>query len=301
MHWIFLSLLAPVIYAGNSFVDKYVLQNKIKDSRCLSIYSALAALVLGTGVWIAAKTPVVSQKDCLLLLVSGLISLFALSLYFYALTKNHTSYIIALLQTTPLFVLFLSLIFLGQTLNTWQIAGFFLTFIAVIGLSLEKNKGTFKIDRAFLAIMAANFLFAVAAIIMTFTETTEFVPILIYQCWGVALGGFLLFMLVKPIRRVFVESFKRVGRTTFIIMFTNEVFFNIANALTYLAISLGPVTLVSVLGGTQIFYGILFGAIFTGLFQGTFSEDTTRYGMTRKIALSLLLFIGVELIAIESM
>jgi|GEM_PF-517858 len=301
MHWITLSLLAPAIYACNSFIDKYVLARKINDSRCLPIYSAVAAGILGTAGWAAAGWPTLGQKNDLILLLSGAATLYALALYFYALRKNHTSYIIALLETAPIFTLLLSIIFFGDTLSLWQLVGFFLTLCAVIGLSADKIKGRLRFDHAFFAICAANVLFAFAVVVIKFASGLHgFMPILVYQSWGLAVGGATLFFAFRPVRQAFFKSFRAAGTATLGIMFLNEILFNVANSVTYLAVSFGPVALVSVLGGTQVLYGVFFGVFLSVLFPHVYSEDATTLGVLKKVTFSALLFAGVGLIGASS-
>jgi drug/metabolite transporter (DMT)-like permease len=301
MRWIVLSLLAPAIYAGNSFIDKYVLERKIRHASGMPIYSTAAALVLGTAAWLLAGMPVLGARDGWLLVASGMTTLYALTLYFYALRHNHTSHIITLLQTVPLYTLLLSAVFLGERLNGGQLAGFLVTLCAVMGLTVTKFDRRLRLGRGFWAMAGANLLFATSALLVAYTvELEAFMPTLIYQSWGLALAGLTLFVSLPAIRRAFVKSFRHTGGVTLSIMFLNETLFNIANALTFLAISLGPVALVTVLGGTQIFYGLLFGVVLSVLFPGTFKEGLTKYQLAKKVIFSALLFGGVALIAVSS-
>ncbi len=297
MNWLLPALIAPAIYAANIFIDKYVVEHKVKDSRGVPIYSAITAAVFGTILWLVLGRPILSLHNAMLLLVSGVFAVSALAFYFYALSKSHASYINAVFQMMPVFLLIMALVFLGERLGGWQIAGFFIIFAAVMGLSVEKDNARFKINDAFFAMLVASLLFAISAIIIKFTSgLTDFGSIMIYESWGLAFGGIVLFSSVTTIRRAFLESFKSVGRSTLSVMFFNEGMFVGSKALTFLAIVLGPVSLVGVLEGTQVFYGLLFGVVLTLLFPKIFHENIAKKEVATKIALSLLLFAGVWLI-----
>lgn len=91
----------------------------------------------------------------------------------------------------------------------------------------------------------------------------------------------------------FHESFRSVGKVTLGVMFFNEILFIISKAFTFLAISLGPVALVGVLGGTQVFYGFLYGILLTLLFPKIFQEDISKNEIVKKLLFAVILFIGI--------
>lgn len=154
--WIVLSLIAPAIYTCVNFIDKYIVEHKVKDSRGMPIYALIVALIFGTTVWLLSGMPLLNGRNGLLVLSSGFITMLGFALYFFALSKNHTSYIIALLQTTPLFTLILSVLVLDDKLSLLQLAGFALIFSAIIGLSIDRVEKKVKFNSAFYAIIAAN-------------------------------------------------------------------------------------------------------------------------------------------------
>ncbi|MDB5169997.1 MAG: hypothetical protein JWN82_393 [Candidatus Saccharibacteria bacterium] len=298
MNWIILSLLAPAIYTVVNFIDKYVVEHKVKDSRGMPIYGTIVALLFGTAAWLIGGMPTLSLQNGLLVLFSGVISMWGFALYFYALSKSQTSYIIALLQTTPIFTLVFAQLFLDEPLNMLQLAGFVIVFAAILGLSIDKVERKIKLGSAFYAIIVANVLFAIASIAIKYTVDLDgFVPILAYESWGLVLGGIVLYLGFKNVRQAFWKSFRTVGNTTLAIMFLNESLFVVSKAITFLAISMGPVALVGVLGGTQVFYGFLYGIVLTLLFPTIFHEDIAKYDIIKKAVFSALLFLGVWFIS----
>lgn len=298
MNWIALSLLAPAIYTVVNYIDKYVVEHKVKDSRGMPIYGTIVALLFGTAVWLIGGMPTLSTQNGLLLLASGMLSMWGFALYFYALARSQTSYIIALLQTTPVFTLILSQIFLDEHLSHLQIAGFVVIFSAILGLSIDKVERRIKLNGAFYAIIVANLFFACAAISIKYTVNLNgFVPILAYESWGLVIGGTILYLGFENVRRAFHKSFREVGNTTLGIMFFNESLFVVSKAVTFLAISLGPVALVGVLGGTQVFYGFVYGIVLTLLFPRIFNEDTSKREVIKKAIFSSILFIGIWLLS----
>ena len=78
----------------------------------------------------------------------------------------------------------------------------------------------------------------------------------------------------------------------------NETVFLAAKLLTLAAVALGPTALVSVLGGTQVFFGIVAGWVLTVLVPSIYREDVARRDLLRKGAVALVLFAGIACINI---
>jgi drug/metabolite transporter (DMT)-like permease len=298
MNWLLPALIAPALYAINIFIDKYVVEHKVKDPSGVPIYSGITALFIGLVLWLILGMPIMNLNNTMLLITSGTFAIIALAFYFYALSKSHASYINAVIQMMPVFLLVMALVFLGEKLSSTQILGFIVIFAAVIGLSFEWDKAKIKLNKAFFAMLLASLLFATSAVIIKFaTGLTDFGTLVIYQSFGLGFGGLLVFILGDRSRRAFLESFRTVGRSTLSVMFFNETLYLASKALTFLAIVLGPVSLVGVLEGTQVFYGLLFGVLLTLMFPKIFHESIIKREIVTKIALSALLFVGVWLIA----
>ena len=66
--------------------------------------------------------------------------------------------------------------------------------------------------------------------------------------------------------------------------------------MSFYAISLGPIALVSVLGSASVFFAILLGWILTLFWPKVFNEDVSKQGLFKKVALSILAFLGIILV-----
>lgn len=296
-NWLYLALLAPAVYTVVNFVDKYVVEHKVKDYRGMPIYGSIVGLVVGTLFWIAVGFPFLPLFDAVLVISTGVLTLFGYALYFNALSKSQTSYVIGLFQLIPLITLALSFIFLSERINGSQFVGFLMVLLTVLSLSINKEKKKFKFDSAFYLVLISDVFFAFANIILKFAITADsFTKIFSYESWGIALGGLILWLVFPTVRKAFLKTTKTVGTKVLGIMFLNEFIFIISKVITFLAIALGPVALVSVLGGTQVFYGILYGFILTIVAPKIFHEDISKGGLTKKIILMSLMFAGIWLI-----
>lgn len=297
MNWLFLALLAPAIYSIVNFIDKYVIESKVRDYRGMIIYGAITGFVVGTIFWLVVRRPILSLSDLLLVLSAGIISMISYYVYWIALSKNQTSLVIILFQMGAIFTLLFAFLFLKETISATQLVGFIFVIFAAVALSLKKKIEKFKLSSVFYLMLIVTFLQAIANVLIKFTiDKNSFVKIFPYESWGLAIGGLLLYLFIKSIREAFNESFFTAGKKVVPIMFGNELIFTTGDIVRFLAISLGPVALVNVIGGTRSFYGILYGVILTLIAPKIFKEDITKKGLFRKIIFSAILFFGILLI-----
>lgn len=299
MNWVLLALLAPAVYTLNNFIDKYLVSNRIKDYRAIFIYSAIVGLGAGSLIWLLTGMPIFDRFDASIVLLTGMLTVWGLPLYFKALAEEETTTIIILFQTIPIISLILAFFILGETITVQQILGFILIFICATLATLKKTKGKiFQISPAFFYVLLFNFMWALAGVLIKFTiNATSFTKILPYESWGIGIGGLVLFILFPGIRKAFLKSLKTLKKPTIGIVVSNEVVFVTAKAVTFLAYSLGPVALVSVLGGTQVFFGIIYGTILTILFPKLFKEDIDKNTLIKKGILGLGVLIGIILMS----
>ncbi len=296
MSWLFYGLLAPAMFTIAIFIDRYILDHEIDDYRGMVIYSALTALVLGVILVIAAEFPVIALRDLALILFTGMMGIWGVALYFWAMNVEEASAVIVLIQMIPLFVLILSWLFLGDTLTVRQLGGFFLILTSAIVVSVRRVEMKFTLSPALFAAAAASLLWAIQQVTFKFVVTeTAFRDVVGYEAMGFATGGLMLF-LVPSIRRSFLASLKTVRKRAVAIIFVNEAWSTAAKLITFLAISLGPVALVSVLESSAVFFGILLGWFLTTTLPRLFSEDITANALMRKGMLAAVMFAGLWLV-----
>lgn len=297
MNWVFLALLASFIYSVNIFLDKYLIESRFPDYRALPIFSAILAFPVCLILWVSG-VGFLSPNDSLFVILSGVFTIWAFSLYLEALIKEEASIIIILLQLVPVIVLTLSYSILGETISPKQQTGFILLFISSILVSIKKEKGSFKFSKALLFILAADILWALPYIFIKYVSTSITFPSLIaYESFGVFIGGLSLYFFIKRIKKAFTETARKIKKPVLGLVFLNEALFLGGKSLTYLAVTLGSAALVSILGSTQIFFGILFGVVLTLIMPRVFKEDLARKSLLKKGLLGLMAFAGVILVS----
>ncbi len=292
--WIIFALLSTALYTATNFVDKYLISRRVKDYNALPIYTAFVSSIFGFIWWAASGFPLLPFNDAFIILTTGIITIFSIVLYFKALSVQETSMVILLFQISPLFTLFLSSIFLRETISINQYIGFTIVLIANTVLALPKKSGRWQMPRGFWLILLYDFMFALVAILLKFsTSKSSFTQILSYESFGMGIGGLLIFCFIPKIRMAFLLSRKKILKNALSAVVLNEILFIIAKSLGYYAYILGSVTLVSTLLNTQVFIGLLFGWILSMSFPKVFNEDISFKALIQKSWTAFLLFIGL--------
>lgn len=129
---------------------------------------------------------------------------------------------------------------------------------------LKTGGARFRLNKALILVLIADAFWAVAAVLVTLAiNANSFTEILSYESWGIGVGGLILYLFFPKKRRAFHKTVQTAGLKIIFIVFVNEVIFVIAKSVTYYAYSLGPTAQVSVLGGTQVLFGVLYGWFLT--------------------------------------
>ncbi len=297
MNWLFFALLGPAIYVIINFIDKYIISRKIKDYSAMPIFGSITGFVIGLLFWALSNYPILQPFDALILILSGVFTIWGTVFYFKALSSEEASNVVLFFQAIPLMVLVLSIIFLHESLTLAQGFGF-LIILAATTYALKKTGGArFRLNKALILVLIADAFWAVAAVLVTLAiNANSFTEILSYESWGIGVGGLILYLFFPKKRRAFHKTVQTAGLKIIFIVFVNEVIFVIAKSVTYYAYSLGPTAQVSVLGGTQVLFGVLYGWFLTKKFPKIFKEDIRRSTLIKKFILAIFTVFGILLI-----
>lgn len=295
--WLLFALLSPAIVALVIFIDKYLLEKAVKDYRGMPIYGAIMAFIFGTLFWIGTNFPLIPANEALFVLMSGVLTIWASALYFKVLADEEASKVIILIQLIPVIVLILSVLFLKETISLQQFIGFVLILTATVGVTIKNDTPQLKISSALFIMLLASCGWALASVLFKFgVHNNTFLEVVSVESWGITIGGIILYVVFPSIRTAFIKTTKTVKRQTLLLLFTNEGLFIASKLCGFLAISLGSVSLVSVIGSTSVFFGILYGIVAMFFFPKIFQEDITKKGLLHKLILALIVFLGLVLI-----
>ncbi len=300
MGWLVYALLAPLIFTVVNFIDKLILEKHVHNPASMSPYIAVMAFFSGCVLFVVTGFPTPPLRDVAIVVFTGILVAVGALLYYRALSMEETSKVIVLIQIQPVMVLVLSFLLLHETITAIQFVGFILILGAAITLSAKRGMGGIQFSKILWMLLIVNFVWSLSVVLFKFVANDDhFERFLPYESWGFALGGLLIYLFVRSVRDAFHESLRTIPKQALGIIAVNETIFLSAKLLTLAAVALGPTALVSVLGGTQVFFGIVAGWILTVLVPSIYREEIARPDLIRKGAIALVLFAGIACINIS--
>jgi transporter family protein len=297
MSWFFIAFISTLLWSATNFIDKYLISRYFKERgiAVLMIFSALIGLVLLPFIWIFSGGRVfdLGSGDIFILVGSGVLYVFAILPYFFALRREDASLVVPFFQSIPVFSYFLGLIFLGENLSAWQIFASILIISGAVGLSLDIS-GKMKMFRfkTFSLMMLSSFMYALNIFMFKFMEKgSDFWTVSFWEYSGFSLAAIAL-LTVSKWRRQMIDNIKEHGWRALGLNSINEVVNIIAKMIFNFATLLAPLALVWAVNGAQPLVVLVFGFVLTLLWPKIFKEDISRRKLAQKAIFIILIFIG---------
>ncbi len=253
MHWIVFALLATVLFACNSVIDKHLIDRHFKyiNASTITVLAALAGVPFLIGLLIFGGA-VPDTRTLLFGFLSGWMVLGAYQLYYRALRVADASLITTLFQLILPFNYIFGIVFLNEHLTLLQLAGVVLIVIAASATSIEEREESWKFRWDVILLMTiASLLISLSD--LTFkhvVETTPFIEIATAEYMSSIVAGLLL-LAFMPSVRTNLKKMRGIYKKLFFISESNEFFtFTGSLAMRY-AIFLGPIALVQGIMGAQ--------------------------------------------------
>jgi len=291
--WVILSILAALFWSVNSIVDKYILTKWVKQPLIPVIILGVVGLIASFLIYLVQGFEYLSYLNLILAILSGLVSLLATIFYFKALKVEEVSKIVPFFYFSPLFVLILATIFLGEVFTFDRYIGIFLIVIGAV-LITSNNHLKLRFGKAFKWMISSIFLFSVGYILTKYLlGFTDYWTIFAYARIGTAIGIIPIIYIYFP---ELVNITKKHGKKVVIAMSVSETLNISAILLVTIAASMNYVTLIQSLSSTQPFFVLLFTVVLSIFFPSILKERISRSIILWKLLAIILMFIGVILI-----
>jgi drug/metabolite transporter (DMT)-like permease len=296
MIWLVPTVIGHVFNAGASLVGKFLLQKLISHPAVyafwVSVFGLVALIFVPFGFSLPA--PAVLAVSA----ASGALYAIGLVLLYFALQKSEASRIMTLVGgMSSVFVLGAAAVGLGERLSVLQIAGFFVILIGTYVISEKFGKpGLFLGKNLIWASAAAALLFALSNVATKWIYMEEtFVNGFIWRSIG-ALAGCLILLLVPAWRREITASFKKPRIKTEVIFVMGQISSFIGFVLVNYATSLGSVSLVQALSGTQYLFLFFMAWPISKKYPHLFEEGLKPSIIYQKIVSLILVAAGIGML-----
>ncbi len=304
MTWFLIALVGPILWAVVNHIDKYLLSDNSEGSNigALMIFSSLQCGILILPILYLINHDVfsVSLQNIIFLMIIGVLSIFAILPYMYALDEEEASIVIPLFQLIPIWGYFFSFFLLGETLNWVQTVGCLLIIFGSIVITIEEDldeKIKFK-KRIIWLMLISTVLFAIYETLFKFVAVDYgFVISSFWEYVGVLIMGIIFYIFIKNYRESFLSMLKLKGVKIASLNTVGESLNIIGSLATNFALIIAPVALVLTVSGIQPLFVFLIGIFLTAFFPKIYTEKLSKKHIVQKIISILVIIVGSILIS----
>ncbi len=295
MSWLFFALLAPVLYASSSFIDKYMVEKQIKHYSTYVILGGFLAVPFSLLVFITQRVPPIIWQNAALMVVAGVLVELALLPYVKAILIDDVSQVTPAFQIIPVMVYAMSYVFLGERLSANELAGAALVLLGAYLVSVgRKGAYLFHLRKSSGWVLLASVMWATPSVILRYISGQySYSTAVAYEYVGVALGAFALFF-VPAFRRGFVLDIPAIKPSAWGIIIANEVLYLGAALVGYYAIAIAPaLALASSLISTMPFFALVIGLVLSVWFPHIVKENIEKGTVFIKVVSIVFILAGV--------
>ena len=297
MDWLILSILASILWALGTIIDKYILTKHMQDPISYQLlYVATESPIL---LLLLIFTDVSFAFPWLALgIVAGLSHYLGLLLYFKAMMIEEASRVISLFYIGPIFTLILAAILLKENLTSPMYAGVLLLVLGAISISYKRveGKGT-VISPALGLLLLCSFTLSIYEILTKYVlGSFDLTSYLFWEFAGFLIAAFLTSSHPR-IRHNFLKSVKGMSRPVLFWRCVNTYMSLTALILYFAAMSIGLASLVSGATSFEPFFVLVFALLFSFFLPQVLKEDIGRRALVMKALAVTLIVAGAWLIA----
>ena len=278
-----------------NIIDKYSLENLIKNSFsyqiliCLSDALVLIPFLLFTNISFAYPWYIWS-------IILGMILGFMFVFYNKAIKMEEVSRVALMIYLTPMFVLPLAYVFLGEVLSVQKYVGVILLISSAVLISYKKSRGKFRMSKALWYVLVLDLMYAGLTISEKyFFGFIDYLSFLFWTLIGAVISG-LIFLLIPKLRKDFQAEMSRTDKKKLVsLRIVNLVLYYVGIIFFYIALSQEPASVVSAVPSVQPLFVLIFIFIFGFFVPKALSEKIDRSTVALKILSIALMFAGTWL------
>lgn len=295
--WILYTLGAAAAFAMTNVLDQMVQRNYAKDALSLSLFIAFFRLPTAFLLFAIFGFFRPSFDILLLSFLHGAFVIIGIIFYLRALHLEEATRVILFFQVVPVFVLFLSFLFLPESLTFFQILSFFLLlFAGFLSVYRSRSIQSFFCRALFWSFLACLF-FALETVLLKYV-VAFFPSSQLLLPWSY-LGGFLALLplsFFSFIRQRYHQKFFSWVLPSFPLFFASVLVAIVGFFLFFRAAQIGKISLVSVVLGVQPLFVSVFIFLLGKFFRSVPREDFSQKAVVYKFISFVISMLGLYFI-----
>ncbi len=297
LEWFIFAFTASTFWSVVVIVDKFILTHHIRDAVTYQVF--LAVVMLPYSLMLLPFVSLSGPPALIMLtLLLGIILGIVFVLYNKALVIEEASRVTPLLFISPLFVLILSFLFIGEELSLRRYAGIMLMILSAITVSLRgiERGRSLSVSPALLIILFLDVITAGKDVISKLMlYHMDYRSYLFWFILGNIIGRPLL-LLVPHSGENLLSIMRSLPLKIYLLSFINTVLAWTGYILYFKAISMTYVSLVSAIPASQPFLVFVFATILGAFYPELINEDINRSTMVSKGIAVICILAGAYLI-----
>lgn len=299
MSWVVFALLSRASWGVDNIIDKLLREKYIPNSFILTLIMGVAPLLVSFFIVLFNGLSWIGLGPFLLITLTGLLHLPATFAFYQAVSKEEISRVIPLFQFTPVFVLILSFLFLGEVLTFNNYIAFVLILLGGLLISLKRRGGLFRLREAFWWMVLSSSIWAVYVVILkSLYVSYSFWDLTAYLGFGEFLPTLIIISVSATIRSRFSTSLLNLNSVGWMLLTLGMFFIAVASLSGLWALTTAPVSLHSVFRGFQSVFVLIYAVVLSIWLPKILKEEIGKGVLTLKIASITLMLTGLYFISL---
>lgn len=301
MLWLILAILVALAWSLGSFIDNYNTDVNFKGRlpQAQKVFGAVGYAV--TAVVVAVAFPMVSMEMEVigLLVLSGALSAVASIPYYNALKSENTTGATIFVQLAPVMYLVAGWLLFAQEIQPLKIMGFFVVLAAPVIVIVSSGRRQKRLEFWAAGLLLMYLLLAVASnlIFLRAKGEQDFATAFMWFVAGKALADMVLVACFRSWRVRFSNVLKVRRGKLVVPLVVNQVVYTFAEVGYRMALTLGPIAIVSVVANaSQMIVTFVLGIILTVVWPAFGREKLKRRVVLAHLAATLLAVVGIVLL-----
>ncbi len=290
-----LALIPPFVWGVASIFDKVLVSRFIKDGLGAGIATNLASGLLPVLLIPFFVLEKLEPSIIVIVVASGIMWGLARLFYCLAIAKEEASRVVPFLQISPVLILIISTIFLGERLHILQIVGFLLVLTGALWVSVRKVKKSFHFSAALPHLIGNNICLTIAVLILKGASATSWWSALVWLNVGFALSTLPWLAISKS--RIALRTGLARPAAWFVLAGIALLTF-VGRATFFGALKGAPAAIVTVISATQTLFVLLFAAGMTLFLPHVLSEELSVKVIVSKGAAIALIMLGIAVLVV---
>ncbi|MFC1919021.1 EamA family transporter [Chloroflexota bacterium] len=297
MTWITAAIISPAIMGLVAIIDSHLISKRMPGFRYYLMPVGILHLVFGLIILGLQPLPEgVGTNILLVAFASGFFRATGSFLMLRTMRFEEVSRVIPVSQTFPIFVAILAVPLLGESLDPIRWLSIFMTVGGAVLISVKQNTNGQGIilRKSFAVLMVSSLLMGIANI----TSKYALEHISFWNMYSVSAICFATIFLPYSIRPKLLQGLRDMKKRnkSLALLVINECMVLASIVLSFRAIEMGPVSLVSTILSIRPFFVFIFALALSRVFPTVLEERLSRGAAFIKLASIGLIIGGVTLL-----